>query len=56
MFSTAADVTQFIRLMLNLGKIGSTARIFNATNVEKFISKVEGLPYENTRGYGTNVS
>jgi hypothetical protein len=39
-FSTADDVTQFIRLMLNLGKIGNTARIFNATNVEKFISKV----------------
>lgn len=51
-FSTADDVTQFIRLMLNLGKIGNTARIFNATNVEKFISKVQGLPYANTRGYG----
>ena len=32
-FSTAADVTQFIRLMLNLGKIGNQARIFAAANV-----------------------
>lgn len=52
LFSTATDVTQFMRLMLNLGKIGVNARVFMASTVEKFISRVEGLPYESTRGYG----
>lgn len=54
-FTTAQDVTNFIRLMLNLGKVGNEARIFQAANVNKFISRFTGLPYENTRGLGNQV-
>jgi CubicO group peptidase (beta-lactamase class C family) len=51
-FTIANDVTRYAQILLSLGKVGNENRIFQQASVEKFITRVEGLPYNNTRGYG----
>lgn len=52
-FTTAQDATRFARILLGLGKVGNENRILQASSVEKFVNRVTGLSYNNTRGYGT---
>lgn len=51
-FTNAEDVTRYARILLGLGKVGNENRILQAASVQKFITRVTGLSYNNTRGYG----
>lgn len=41
-----------MRILLNKGKLPESTRVLPEAIVQKFITKVEGLPYNNTRAYG----
>jgi len=57
LFSTSDDVTRFMRIMLNKGKLPElTSRVLPEVIVEKFITKVDGLPFENSRSYGFDTT
>ena len=41
-----------MRILLNKGKLPESTRVLPEAIVEKFITKVEGLSYNNSRAYG----
>jgi CubicO group peptidase (beta-lactamase class C family) len=46
-----------MRILLNKGKLPeSFSRVLPEAIVDKFITKVEGLPYNNTRAYGFDTA
>lgn len=52
LFTNGDDITKFMRIMLNKGKLPElTSRVLPEAVVDKFINKVEGLPFENNRSY-----
>ena len=52
LFSTASDLTRYMRIFLNNGQLPGENRLFQNTTVELFTTKQEGLPYNNTRALG----
>ena len=52
LFTTADDLTRFMRLLLCKGKLPNESRVISESVVELFTTKVEGLPYPSSRAYG----
>ena len=51
LFSTAADVTTYVQLLLNKGKMPTAFRVFQEDTVNKFLN-VTKYKYTNTRAWG----
>lgn len=59
LFSIASELTTFMQMMLNKGLYvsnGKQVRIFNESTVDKFTTKVYGLPYNNSRALGWDTN
>lgn len=53
LFSTADDIIRFMRIFLCKGKLPSEpSRVISEALVNQFTTRVTGLSYNNTRGYG----
>lgn len=51
LFSYYKDAAQFMRMMVNYGTLNGV-KVFEASTVKLFTTRVTGLPYSNTRALG----
>lgn len=51
-FSIAEDLQRYMQVYLNKGVTSTGKKVFNASTVELFETRVDGLPYENRRALG----
>jgi len=57
LFADADDLTRYMRILLSGGKIpNEPSRVLNETVLAQFITKVEGLPYDNFYGLGFSTN
>lgn len=52
LFSTVGDLIKYMRIHLSGGQVQGDVRIYPKATVDLFSTKVEGLPYNNTRALG----
>lgn len=57
MFTTGDDLTRFMRILLCKGKLpNETTRVLSEALVNQFTTRIQGLPYNNTRAYGFDTN